>query len=269
MTTPRIGCSWWIGNIQELPASEKIEVTHDENEGSDGSSVLLILVVSFFLLNFLDLVVFLCCSVDFFSYFWNFFSVSCQWKTVVLAGLVVFLKGCSGWSNCFSLFSLVANWWWGKSCPRISLSMKDCGAAGRAAKSPLQILFWKTFEGFFFFNLQISLGGILSVFLYFIFSSSPPCWKTLGRVVRCRLREIPADVLCTSFKDFFPRVFWFVSLCSALDSLLETSWMCERHGLGRLEFMKTWSRERQRVGSSRGGWKDDWVGSGACLKDEG
>jgi len=72
MTTPRIGCSWWIGNIQELPASEKIEVTHDENEGSDGSSVLLILVVSFFLLNFLDLVVFLCCSVDFFSYFWNF-----------------------------------------------------------------------------------------------------------------------------------------------------------------------------------------------------
>jgi len=237
MTTPRIGCSWWIGNIQELPASEKIEVTHDENEGSDGSSVLLILVVSFFLLNFLDLVVFLCCSVDFFSYFWNFFPVSCQWMR--------------------------------KSCPRISLSMKDCGAAGRAAKSPLQILFWKTFEGFFFFNLQISLGGILSVFLYFIFSSSPPCWKTLGRVVRCRLREIPADVLCTSFKDFFPRVFWFVSFCSALDSLLETSWMCERHGLGRLEFMKTWSRERQRVGSSRGGWKDDWVGSGACLKDEG
>jgi len=117
MTTPRIGCSWWIGNIQELPASEKIEVTHDENEGSDGSSVLLILVVSFFLLNFLDLVVFLCCSVDFFSYFWNFFSVSCQWKTVVLAGLVVFLKGCSGWSNCFSLFSLVANWWWGKVVP--------------------------------------------------------------------------------------------------------------------------------------------------------
>ena len=103
-----------------------------------------------------------------------------------------------------------------KSCPRISLSMKDCGAAGRAAKSPLQILFWKTFEGFFFFNLQISLGGILSVFLYFIFSSSPPCWKTLGRVVRCRLREIPADVLFTSFTDFFPRVFWFVSLCSAL-----------------------------------------------------
>jgi len=153
MTTPRIGCSWWIGNIQELPASEKIEVTHDENEGSDGSSVLLILVVSFFLLNFLDLVVFLCCSVDFFSYFWNFFSVSCQWKTVVLAGLVVFLKGCSGWSNCFSLFSLVANWWWGKSCPRISLSMKDCGAAGRAAKSPLQILFWKTFEGFFLLQL--------------------------------------------------------------------------------------------------------------------
>lgn len=121
MTTPRIGCSWWIGNIQELPASEKIEVTHDENEGSDGSSVLLILVVFFFLLNFLDLVVFLCCSVDFFSYFWNFFPVSCQWMR--------------------------------KSCPRISLSMKDCGAAGRAAKSPLQILFWKTFEGFFLLQL--------------------------------------------------------------------------------------------------------------------
>ena len=269
MTTPRIGCSWWIGNIQELPASEKIEVTHDENEGSDGSSVLLILVVSFFLLNFLDLVVFLCCSVDFFSYFWNFFSVSCQWKTVVLAGLVVFLKGCSGWSNCFSLFSLVANWWWGKSCPASLYQWKTVvplvAPLSRHSRSSSERLL----RVFFFFNLQISLGGILSVFLYFIFSSSPPCWKTLGRVVRCRLREIPADVLCTSFKDFFPRVFWFVSFCSALDSLLETSWMCERHGLGRLESMKTWSRERQRVGSSRGGWKDDWVGSGACLKDMG
>ena len=47
---------------------------------------------------------------------------------------------------------LFAHSWRGKSWPSISLSMKDYGAASRAAKSPLRtLLFWKT-SGISFFS---------------------------------------------------------------------------------------------------------------------
>jgi hypothetical protein len=77
-------------------------------------------------------------------------------------------------------------------------------------------------------------------------------------------------VLRKLLKDFlFPGVFsslvcaFFWSLRRRLVCVKDLGWV------GRLEFMKTWSRERQRVGSCREGSKDDWVGSRARLQDVG
>lgn len=86
---------------------------------------------------------------------------------------------------------------------RVSLSMKDCGAASRAAKSQLRLLFWKTWG---IFSLQsANISALLSFFAFFsiLFLFVASLLKDNGYwVVRCRLREIPADVFCARFKDF-------------------------------------------------------------------
>jgi len=124
--------------------------------------------LSLFLLHILDLVVFLLC---FLFCFWKFsFFASFQWKTVVLVGLICLL---------FSFFSLQIHEEEEK-VGRVSLSMKDCGAASRAAKSPLRLLFWKTWGIFSFQSANISALFLFFSFFSVLLSSPPPCWKTMG-----------------------------------------------------------------------------------------
>jgi len=173
----------------------------------------------------------------------------------------------SAWSACFSLFS-------------------RCKFMRRRKKLSASLYQWKTvvplvaplsrhsgssserLEGFSLFKVQICFFAFFSI-LFFLVAS----WlKDNGYwVVRCRLHEIPADVFCTSFKDFLSVSFSESSFLFAAHS----SWFSGdvldvwKTWVGTPEFMKTWSRERQRVGSCRGGSKDHWVGSRARLKDVG
>jgi len=70
------------------------------------------------------------------------------------------------------LLFLVANSWGGEKVGRVSLSMKDCGAASRAAKSPLRLLFWKTWGIFSFQSANISALFLFWHFLNFVFPRS-------------------------------------------------------------------------------------------------
>lgn len=117
-------------------------------------SFVVLFILSFSLLHILDLVVFLLCLIDF--CFWKFsFFASFQWKSVVLVGLICLL---------FSFFSLQIHEEEEKVV-RVSLSMKDCGAASRAAKSPLRLLFWKTWG---IFSFQSANMFFVCVFLNFV-----------------------------------------------------------------------------------------------------
>ena len=156
MATPQSGSCRWIGKDPGVAFSQKIEVTRrGESEESPSLSSLHSLVLSLFLLHILDLVVFLLCFLF------------CFWKIFLFCLLSV--KDC-----CFGridllalLLFLVANSWGGEKVGRVSLSMKDCGAASRAAKSPLRLLFWKTWGIFSFQSANISALFLFSRFSQF------------------------------------------------------------------------------------------------------
>lgn len=121
-----------------------------------------------FLLHILDLVVFLPCLIHFLFSFGNLPSL-----------FPVSMKNCcSGWVGLLPiqlLFFFIRGKFM-RSWPGVSLSMKDCGAASRAAKSLLRSSS-ERLEGFSLFEVQICF---LRFYLQFCSSSSPPCWKTLG-----------------------------------------------------------------------------------------
>jgi len=91
---------------------------------------------------------------------------------------------------------LFAHSWRGKSWPSISLSMKDYGAASRAAKSPLRtLLFWKTsgissfqdasvlfFGGLDFLQISFHIASLLKDIGLGSETSSPwrSCWCWWG-----------------------------------------------------------------------------------------
>jgi len=204
----------------------------------------------FFLLHILDL--FLLSLIDILFCFWKFSSCSS----------CCFLW--FAWSGCCFLLLLVANSWGrGKV---VSLSMKDFGAASRAAKSPLRLLLWKTCGIFSFQSANVFFFAFFSFFLlirhllverqWFLGSETSSPWNSYSWC-------FSQKALKTSFKS---PPSSFSAHSSRFSGDVFGVW---KNWVGTLEFMKTWSRERQRVGSRWEGWKDDWVGSWAWLKDGG
>jgi len=204
----------------------------------------------FFLLHILDL--FLLSLIDILFCFWQFSSCSS----------CCFLW--FGWSGCcFSFFLLqiheeeekLSLYQWKTLVPLAAPLSRHCGS------------FFERLVGFSLFKVQMYSFLRFSHF-FFLFVTS--LLKDNGFwVVRRHLHEIPIlDVfsqkaLKTSFKS---PPSSFSAHSSRFSGDVFGVW---KNWVGTLEFMKTWSRERQRVGSRWEGWKDDWVGSWAWLKDGG
>jgi len=193
MATSQSGCSWWIGNIQDshfLKRSKSLAVKT--------KSLWWFLrtlhspLISFFLLHILDLVLFLLCLTDF--AFGNFPS-----KLPVNETLFLFWLGWQSSSNVdlglvqllFS-FSLVANWWGGKSWrPRLFINERLVVPLVAPLSRHYGSSSSERLEGFSLFKVQICLNFFILLPRRLLFERQ---W--VGWVVRCRLHEVPADVLC-------------------------------------------------------------------------